>query len=136
MKVSEPLRSLLRSVRQIFRHEPWWAEFWSACTAMLWGGLSLHSPVVPWPSMQVLLRLGDDRFWSLIGFGLGAMQLAFLLADHRWLRWAGAVALCWFWAVLTLGVWVAMPGAPGTAIYAGWCGINVFSILRLLRHHG
>ena len=34
-----------------------------------------------------------------------AAQLGFLLLDQRWLRWAAAIAMCWFWAVLTLAVW-------------------------------
>lgn len=129
---------ILRRATLIFRREPWWAEFWSAATAMAWAGLSWISTdnLAVWPSMQVLLRIGDDRFWHVVAFGLGAGQVAFLVADHRWLRWIAALALCWFWAVMTIGVWMAVPWAPTVVVYGGWCGINVFSILRLLRHHG
>ena len=135
MNVFEPL---LRGVATTFRREPWWAEFWSAMTAVWWSALSFASmdPLRGWPSMRVLSELGGDRFWHLVGVGLGGAQMVFLLCDHRWLRWVAAVALCYFWGVLTLGVWAATPWAPSTAIYAGWCGINVFSILRLLRHYG
>ena len=121
----------------IFQREPWWAEFWSAITAVVWAGLSYASveDLRDWPSMRVLAELGDDRFWHLIGFGLGASQLVFLLCNQRWFRWGAAIALGWFWAVLTLGVWAAVPWAPGVAVYAGWCGINVFSVLRLMRHY-
>lgn len=125
-----------RRASRVFRREPWWAEFWSAVTAIAWAGMSWGSgnELDAWPSMRVLLRIGDEGFWHAAGFGLGALQLAFLLGNRRWLRWGGAMAMGWFWAVLTLGVSVA--GAPGVAVYAGWCGINVFSVLRLLRHHG
>ncbi len=118
-------------IARLLRREPWWAEFWSALTAIAWGALSsLHDP---WPSMQVLLRLEDERFWHSAGMGLGVMQLVFLLSDHRLLRWVGAVALCWFWALLTVGVWAAVPGAPSVGVYAGWCAINATSICRLPR---
>lgn len=126
---------LLRNVALIFKREPWWAEFWSAMTALSWAGLSYWSveALREWPSMRILTEIGSDEFWHFTGFVLGLAQLLFLLSDRRWLRWGAAVALCWFWAVLTIGVWVAVPWAPGVAVYAGWCGINVFSILRLLR---
>lgn len=129
---------LVRSATIIFHREPWWAEFWSALTAVLWSSLSFASmgALRYWPSMRVLTELGGDRFWHVAGVTMGAMQLLFLLWDQRWLRWGAAVGLCWFWGVLTLGVWVATPWAPAVAVYAGWCGINLFSILRLLRHHG
>ena len=124
-----------RAVSRVFQREPWWAEFWSAATAIAWSAVSLADAdaMGAWPSMLVLLQLGGDRFWHAMGMGLGVAQLAFLLLDQRWLRWSAAVAMCWFWAVLTLGVWAAVPGSPGGAVYAGWCGINLFSILRLTR---
>lgn len=127
--------AVLKNAAVILQREPWWAEFWSAITALAWAGLSYASRdnLDVWPSMQVLSRIGDDRFWHLVAFGLGMSQLLFLLCNQRWLRWTAALLLCWFWAVLTLGVWVAVPWAPGVAVYAGWCGVNVFSILRHLR---
>lgn len=122
----------------LLRREPWWAEFWSAITALAWAGLGWDTvwDLDAWPSMQVLLQLGGDRFWHAAAAALGVAQLLFLALDSRWLRWAAAVAGGWFWAVLTLGVWVAVPWAPAVAVYAGWCGINTFSVLRLLRRHG
>ena len=124
--------------RRVLRREPWWAEFWSAATAIGWAATSFGAArdMGDWPSMQVLLRLGGEGFWNLAGMGLGLAQVVFLLMDRRWLRWAAAVLMCWFWAVLTVGVWAAVPGSPGVAVYAGWCGINVFSILRLVRAPG
>ena len=128
----------LRFLAAIFRREPWWAEFWSGATAISWAGLSYMSveQLRDWPSMRVLTEIGGDRFWHSAGIGLGLSQLVFLLLNERWLRWGAAVLQCWFWAVLTLGVWQAVPWAPGVAVYAGWCGINLFSILRLLRRSG
>lgn len=128
----------IQGASSIFRREPWWAEFWSAMTAVMWSLLSSVSmgALRYWPSMRVLTELGGDRFWHVAGVAMGAMQFLFLLYDQRWLRWGAAIGMCWFWGVLTLGVWVATPWAPAVAVYAGWCGINLFSILRLLRHHG
>lgn len=120
---------------RMFRREPWWAEFWSGIVAVAWAALSYvnAADLSTWPSMRVLTSLGDERFWNLVAFGLGLAQIVFLLLDERWLRWCAALALCWFWGVLTVGVWQAVPWAPFAALYAGWCGINIFSILRLLR---
>ena len=118
-----------------WRREPWWAEFWSGMTAIGWGALGVAASGV-WPSMSVLAQLGGAAFWEQAALVLGAMQLAFLVVDKRWLRWVGAAALAWFWAVLTLGIWAAVPGTPGVAVYAGWCGINLYSSVRLLRPNG
>ncbi len=126
------LRSTVRAATAIFCRDPWWAELWSALTALAWVVLSYASTeqLAVWPSMQVLLQISDDRFWQLIGLCLGLAQLTFLFCNRRWLRWSAAIFLTWFWAVLTLGVWVAVPGAPGVAVYAGWCGVNLLSTLR------
>ena len=132
MRVFDGLR---RHVLLALSREPWWAEFWSAATAALWAGLSYSSVerLEDWPSMQVLVEIGDDRFWHRLGFGLGFVQLVALACNGRWLRWGSALTQGWFWGVLTLGVWAATPWSPAVAVYAGWCGINVFSALRLLR---
>ena len=130
--MSQVMRQCLK---QVFSREPWWAEFWSAITAVLWAGLTYASleKMRDWPSMQLLVEIGDDRFWHMLGFGLGICQIVFLTWDRRWLRWGTALAQGWFWGVLTLGVWVATPWSPAVAVYAGWCGINVYSVLRLMR---
>lgn len=128
-------RTLGAGAVRLWRREPWWAEFWSGLTAIGWGGACVAANGV-WPSMAVLAQLGGQGFWEAAGLGLGFLQLALLLADARWLRWAGSAAMAWFWGVLTLGVWAAVPGAPGVAIYAGWCGINLYSSVRLLRPNG
>lgn len=129
------LERMFGAVAHALRREPWWAEFWSAATAIGWSAVSLAetSAMGQWPSMQVLLQLGGDRFWHAAGMGLGLAQLTVLLLDQRGLRWCAAVAMCWFWAVLTLAVWTAVPGSPGVAVYAGWSAGNLFSILRLVR---
>lgn len=132
------LQRMALGARTMFRREPWWAEFWSAIVAVAWSFLSAASrtELSEWPSMQVLTDLADAQVWHLVAAGLGVSQLMYLVLDARWLRWAMAIVMCWFWGVLTAGVWTATPWAPGVAVYAGWCGINVFSILRLVRHHG
>lgn len=124
-----------RCVLLAWSREPWWAEFWSASTAVIWAGLSYSSAerLRDWPSMRILIEIGDDRFWHLVGFGLGLIQLIVLVWDRQWMRWGAALVQGWFWGVLTLGVWAATPWSPAVAVYAGWCGINVFSALRLLR---
>ena len=129
------LKALASALAAILRREVWWAEFWSAATALIWGTLSYWSvqELAVWPSMRVLLEIGGDRFWNTVSLGLGAAQVVFLLLNQRVLRWLAALVMCWFWGVMSLGVWYATPWAPAVAVYAGWCGINVFSILRLLR---
>ena len=128
-------RPLRAGAALLWRREPWWAELWSGLTAVGWGATGVAATGV-WPSMAVLARLGGVGFWEAAGLGLGCVQLALLAADARWLRWAGEAGMAWFWGVLTLGVWVAVPGAPAVAVYAGWCGINLYSSVRLLRPHG
>lgn len=130
--------SIVLHIRRVFWRSPWAAELASASTAVLWAVLSLVAPgdMEAWPSMHVLLRLAPDGVWQAAGLVLGVSQLVFLVGDWRWARWGMALAMGWFWALLTLGVWVAVPWAPAAAVYAGWCGINLFSVARLLRPGG
>ena len=127
--------TISRRIARLFQREPWWAEFWSGVTAVLWAGLSWGSVerLGQWPSMRVLIELAADRSWHIAGLVLGGTQLICLLLDRRWPRWIAAFAMCWFWSVLAVGVWAALPWAPGVAVYAGWCGINMLCIVRLLR---
>lgn len=130
------MQSVVRmEIRRVLEQEPWWAEFWSAATAVLWAGMTYLSleRFYEWPSVRVLSEIGDGRFWCLLGFGLGFSQVVALAMNRRWARWVVALAQGWFWGVLTLGVWIAEPWSPAVAVYAGWCAINVFSIVRLLR---
>ena len=122
----------------VFKREPWWAEFWSGTTAIMWGILSIFSTYnrQTWPASIMMEDFGGEMLWNATALIMGVVQIGFLIADHRWLRWTGALVMCWFWAVLTLAVVRIVPGSPTIAVYIGWCGINCFSILRLLRHHG
>jgi hypothetical protein len=129
------MKLVLLELRRVLDREPWWAEFWSATTALMWAAMTYSSldRFRDWSSMRVLSEIGNDHFWFILGFGLGSSQIAVLAMNRRWARWLMAVAQGWFWGVLTLGVWVATPWSPVVAVYAGWCAINVFSIVRLLR---
>lgn len=131
------ISGLLIRGKALFRKEPWWAEFWSAVTAMMWSAMAISDPrgLDVWPSMQVLLTIADDFFWDTAGLTLGAAQFTALLVDRRWFRWGAAIAMCCLWGMLTTGVAAATPWSPAVAVYAGWCGINLMSIFRLLRHH-
>ncbi len=62
-KCSAALYRAVQMVPRVFRREPWWAEFWSAVTALAWAGLSWRDAhdLDAWPSMQVLMRLGGER---------------------------------------------------------------------------
>jgi hypothetical protein len=132
------LRRLLETLLAMVKREPWWAEFWSATTAIVWSAFFVFSPghFGLWPSMRVLTQIADSEAWHVMAAGLGLLQLGFLVCDRRWLRWVAALLVGWFWAILTVGEWAATPWAPSVAVYAGWCGVNVFSVLRLLRYHG
>ena len=130
------MQSVVRfDFHRVFDRESWWAEFWSAATAVLWAGMTYSSSESfhVWPSMRVLSEIGDGRFWHVLGFGLGFSQWVVLAFNRHWARWVVALAQGWFWGVLTLGVWIATPWSPAVAVYAGWCAINVFSIVRQLR---
>ena len=129
---------VLGQLRAIFRREAWMAELWSGTAAFAWTGLSYASGQMlsSWPSMRLLAQFAGDEIWHMIGFGLAGAQFLFLLFDQRSLRWVAALAMGWFWGFLTLGVWVATPWAPAVAVYAAWCGVNVYAILHLLHRHG
>ncbi len=129
---------LLLHLQRVFWRSPWAAELGGALTAISWAVLSYAAPtdMEAWPSMLFLLRLAPDEFWQAAGFSLGFWQLVFLALDSRWGRWGMALALGWFWSLLAMGVWLAVPWAPGVAVYAGWVAVSVFSVLRLLRPGG
>lgn len=130
--------AVVAHLRLFFKREPWVSELCSALTALGWVSLSYVSRdnLAYWPSMKVLLSIGDDRFWHLLGLALGIGQFLFVIFDQWLLRWMASLVLCWFWCVLTLGVWYATPWAPAVAVYAGWGAANLFSVIRLPRRPG
>ena len=132
------LARIMARLRFIMRREPWWAEFWSGLIAVAWAvdSVAVNAGAQDWPSMSVLTEIADDQTWHVVALVLGVTQIVLLVLDYRWPRWVAALALCWFWGVMTVGVYYGVPGSPMWTMFMGWCGINLFSILRLLRHHG
>lgn len=130
-----PVWAVVSHLRWVFSRSPWAADLGSALTAVGWAIVMWAAPhdMVAWPAMLVLVNIADQEAWEAAGLALGLGQFAAMAVDRRWMRWTAAVALSWFWGVLAVGVWSATPWNPATVAYAGWCAINVFSILRLLR---
>lgn len=129
------VRAALAHLRRVFSRSPWAAECASAMTLMTWAVYCWAGPndMEIWPSAVMMMQLGTDEAWQMVGFSLGFWQLMFLGLDRRWTRWMMALACCWFWALLALSVWVATPWNPHVPAYGGYILINLFSILRLLR---
>lgn len=119
----------------VFSRSPWAADLGSAMTALTWSLMFTLAPkdMTDWESMRLLETLATQDAWQAMAMVLSVVQLVATIMNYRWLRWGAALVAAWFWGVLTLGVWSATPWNPAVAAYAGWCGINLFSILRLLR---
>lgn len=130
-------RAILGTSRRLLHREGWWAEFWSGVVAVQWAVLSIvgDEKLSLFASMPVLLRIGNGNFWRVILLGFGSLQIAFLIADGRWLRWAMALLMVWLWSMMTIGVWIAIPYWPPASLYFGFAGINIFSVLRLPKPH-
>lgn len=133
----ETLREFIEHLRRVFDKTPWYAELASAVTAIVWSLVAWVSPddMNTWRSMGFLVRLATDDHIQSIGLFLGAAQFIALISNRRWRRWVASLLMCWFWSLLTVSVWVAVPWAPEVAVYAGWVAVNVCSIMRLLRRN-
>ncbi len=83
--------------------------------------------------MKVLLRIAPQEAWQALALVIGFAQFGFMLLNHRPMRWVMAGVAAWFWGSMAFGVWVATPWNPAAVAYAGWCGLNAFSIIRLMR---
>ena len=68
-------QALQRGLRQAFFREPWWAEFWSAITALLWAGMTYASleQMRDWPSMQLLGTGGQPDRLPAVGSALASL---------------------------------------------------------------
>ncbi|MDB5849772.1 MAG: hypothetical protein JWP29_3524 [Rhodoferax sp.] len=136
MVSNRPVLSAFLYMRLLFIRTPWWGEIVGAITAFAWGLVAWISPgdLARWPSMSLLLQIGDDQFWCGICMSLGLLQFTVALFDRRWCRWGMALCMSWLWAIIALGIFSAVGLTPVIVPTCGWALMNVVSILRLLRY--
>lgn len=131
------IRSIIRYISNIYLREPWWAEFWSGAIAIGWAiafladgePLSISAP----NTFQVMEHIAPGGVWAAFCAAAGTFQLAALLADARKARWAGAIIMGWFPLTSVAAMLLSSHLVPHVAVYAGWFGINLFSVFRLPR---
>jgi hypothetical protein len=125
------------NLKVIFEREPWWAEWWSAVVVSCYTAASVFAPseVDARPAFEVLYEVGTPFFWEVTGLILGISQMVALLADWRRMRWGMAIFLCIWWGVHSVAVYSADPHARIVIFYLAFTGINLFSILRLLKRY-
>lgn len=124
-----------RHLRRVFARSPWASELWSSITVISWGAAVISAPpeVAEWPPISYLVQAMPYQYWGTKAIILGGLQFTALVTDARWCRWVMSLIMAYFWTILTLAVVASVPWLPGVAVYAGWAGINLFSVFRLLR---
>ena len=130
------IKPFVTRLRVFFRREPWVAEMASAVAILLWAALSSlgFSDIGGVRSMPALIGLAGPWFWHAAALALGVGQIVVLLLDQRWLRWVVAMLIGWLWGSLSAGFWLATPWAAAAAPFAGFCGANAFSVVRIFMH--
>lgn len=135
MAAGELLELVKRRIRRSLLHEPWWAEFWCALAAILWG---LYVVLTPFDLAQAglwnpITSIAGDPVWASIAVGCGVVQLSATLVNIRMARWAASLAMMSFWLLVVNSMWLSGYHGPGIMVYAAWVGPPAGSVLRLLR---
>src|SRR5690349_21152501 len=81
----------------LFSREPWWVEFWSAFSALLWAYFSMLSgqDIYKNPIFAELSLIAHAEFWQICAVLVGGIQLIFLLIDDYRLRWLVCFFASW-----------------------------------------
>ena len=121
----------------VFSHEPWWVEFWSACTALLWAyiaqlsGDEIYANII-FIELSILARA---QVWQVCAVVLGVCQLIALIINDYKIRWVMCFFASWFWSFLVLAILKTEPHPPGLALYISYACINLVSMIKLARSH-
>lgn len=119
---------------EIFRREPFLAEFWAAVAALGWAVIATqgHGDVTDRPAYAFLGQMVTDaRLWEWSGIVLGTVQIGSLLLNDRPTRRFACFMLAWWWLLLAVAIFQSDPDTPGWWLFAVNSMANLFSLFRL-----
>ena len=124
------------------RHLPlpggYWFEIWSALIAIVWATWTwwtdTHHGLSTQPNYRIATMIMESETWSMLGFGLGAMQMvACVYRVNRWWRVASAFLMSAFWGLLTYAIFLANNHLPSLPMLVGYSLGNVLAMFLLFR---
>lgn len=125
------MRVLLGEMSQ---REPWWAEFWAACAAVVWVTWAwlFTWGIIYVPSFRIVTDLVPEYVWYATGLAGGLAQIIALRHNYTKVRWWLCMFMAAWWGFLFLAVAQAdtIP-SPGLSLYLIFALINHYSIYRL-----
>ena len=120
-------------IGRMLDHEPWWAEFWSAVGAIAWclTALAFSPGLHNMPTFAFAVTVLPEWMLYLFGLVTPSAQLWAVRRDHRAARLALAAVMCWWWAVMFLGLTIWSQFTPGMVLYAVPMCSNMVSVAKL-----
>lgn len=122
----------------ILRRNPWlrdlwWTEVASGIAAVLWAiiALGLHYQLNDFVTLRVVLTIADERFWQVLGVGIGLAQVVAAVLDEPWCRWGVAILALTWWTLLFVSIALAVQ-TPSLGLYAVFIGTNLMVACRVL----
>ncbi len=119
----------------VFQREPWWAEFWAALAAVLWGGYSIYVPsaMEDRPQLGTLTQIASGHVWEISAVILGVSQIIALVWNERLVRWGIAIVACWWWSMHFYALLASDAHARAVVFYLVFAMLNLLSVFRLLK---
>lgn len=130
----QTIRRWLDYMFGLWRQPHWWAEQWSSAVTIGWAlsnlvGKSLDDR----PTFAVMLDYASAATWEWVALGVGLFQLFALILNHRWLRAIAAFFCNWFFVIVLVSFVLGDTYPPSLALYAGYVGINLMAMYKLIR---
>lgn len=129
------MTAIFSHLRGMLRHEPLWDEFWSGVGIVMWSKLLLWGTIDldQQDNYRFISSLMSDTGFELIGFCVGAGQLAAVCTNHRWGRTIMASLAALFWLTLAHALWLGNSSAPGVAAHLalGLSNLGSVALIRL-----
>ena len=130
----EAVRLRLKPYRVLAYRMAGQPEGWSAFYCLLWATWVFFMP--PEPLVQhlyaTLNRLLTNSQWVGVGLTVGLLQGGAVIRNKRYSRGLMALVAGLFWAVISRGLYLSDPSAPGAAMYLGNAILNISLCAMLL----
>ncbi len=119
-------------IKNMGRHEPWWAEFWSAIAAVVWCLYAMaFIGANDMPSFRAVSAVVPTGVWYVFSILVPFGQIYALRRDDRVVRLALCCLMAWWWGFLCLAIFMSEPASPGLPLYFTFGCVNLFSLWRL-----
>ena len=118
--------------RRMVDHEPWWAEWWAAVAALVWGlAVSVMGGMEQYSGFALPLQVAPAWFWNALCVFVPMIQLWALRKDDKEARFCACFLMAWWWTFVGLAVAADGILIPSLIFYPVFAGMNLNSVFRL-----